>query len=175
MFILTCVTLKIAFWNQEINWIYRLINALIRSQKGCSLPIWASKIDTRNCLQYSTSDGSQQRTIPVLAYTLEQYTPSIKNFSSERLTKSKTHLSSSASIIRSLSFSRLNRCCSTFLQSGWRYLNFLIFWWFHIATLLWQWLPRCGVSMREGTTAIFYLGLRGRLAFAVSIPREQGP
>ena len=62
----------------------------------------------------------------------------LKDWINERL-----NLSSSTSIIRSLSFSRLNRRCSIFLQSGRRYLRFFIFWWVHIATLL-EWLSRCG-------------------------------
>ena len=124
----------------------------------------------KNSLQYSTRDWSQLRTTPVLVYTLEQYTPPIKNFSSERLNKWKTYLSSSTSISRSLSFSRLNSCCSILLQSGWRYLKFFIFWWVHIAALL-QWLSPCGAFDERRDDSKFFLGLRGGLVFAVSIAR----
>ena len=151
------------------------MNALILSEKGCYLPIqirfWASKIDTKNCLQYSTRDGSQLRTIQVLAYTLEQYTPPIKNFSSERLSKWKTYLSSSTSISRSLSFSRLNSRCSIFLQSGWRYLkvlHFLVSSHSDIAAIT---ASLRGFRWEKRRQQFFFLGLCGRLAFAASIAR----
>ena len=81
-----------------------------------------------------------------------------------------SYLSSSTSISRSLSFSRLNSRCSVFLQSGWRYLKFFIFWWVHIAALL-QWLSRCGAFDERRDDSKCFLGLRGGLVFAASIAR----
>lgn len=59
---------KMVFWNRELNWIYRSINALICSGKGCYLPS-ISIFETRNgCeelwLQYSAArEGSLLRTM----------------------------------------------------------------------------------------------------------------
>ena len=60
---------KMDFWNRELNWIFRSINALICSGKGCYLPFDIhfrdGKMDMKNCgLQYSaTRDGFQLRTM----------------------------------------------------------------------------------------------------------------